>query len=696
MKRGKKELLLLFVILIITLPVTCVIGETIYVDSRNGSDKNPGTKEKPLRTIGQAAVLVNSTTESEPTTIKITPGIYNLDKCVMFENTRAYTEKDRLVIEASILPDAPHWKPALMPVILSTEDPRKSEKLDELTETYSIKTEISHVTIRGLKFLGNPLSHNWHCCVSRIGENLDDLVVTQCMFAGDRETFDIYCAALATGDKFVVEHCIFSNCHACTVFWDGPNGIAGKGCAMRYCIVDGAHISSVWTCQTAEDFEFHHNIVTHSEYLWMRKPGDKQKYRLHNCIVTGNRYHSGYGVASGPSGQTGPEVTFEEENVIKQGQVTLVKDKTAKNYLHVLPGTFGSELGAGIISPAVEQHSKLWWVGISEDKRSFVFETAGERFVPWGFNYDHDENGRLLEDYWNSEWDTIEQDFQEMKQLGANTIRIHLQFGKFMVGRNEPNQESLDKLDQLVRLSERLELYLDVTGLGCYHKKDVPGWYDELPEQQRWETQARFWEAIAKRCGSSPAIFCYDLMNEPVVGGRNKRTDWLGPAFAGKHFVQFIALQQGSRDRTDIAMQWVRKLSAAIHKYDRRHLITVGLVPWSLERKGLTSGFVPEKIAPEMDFISVHIYPEKGKLAEAMETLAGFSVGKPVVIEEMFPLKCSMDDLEQFIEDSRKYACGWIGFYWGKTLQEYRQSGRIQDALMLKWLEFFDSGLFKQ
>lgn len=342
-----------------------------------------------------------------------------------------------------------------------------------------------------------------------------------------------------------------------------------------------------------------------------------------------------------------------------------------------------------VMTPALAQCKELEWITVSDDKRSFVLEQSGERFVPWGFNYDHDRQGRLIEDYWDCEWDSIEQDFREMKQLGANVVRIHLQVGKFMKGPNEPNQASLDKLVYLVGLAERLQLYLDVTGLGCYHKKDVPQWYDKLPEQQRWDAQASFWEAIAQRCASSPTIFCYDLMNEPVVGGRTKRTDWLGPAFAGKHFVQFIALQQGLRDRTDIAVQWIKKLSAAIRKYDHRHLITVGLVPWSLERKGLMSGFVPEKIAGELDFISVHMYPEKGKLEEAAETLAGFAVGKPLVIEEMFPLKCSMDDLEQFIEESRKYACGWIGFYWGKTPQEYRGSGRIQDALTMSWLEFF-------
>jgi len=342
-----------------------------------------------------------------------------------------------------------------------------------------------------------------------------------------------------------------------------------------------------------------------------------------------------------------------------------------------------------VIAPTVAQCRELEWVRVSENKRSFVLEKSGETFVPWGFNYDHDREGRLLEDYWNSEWDIVEQDFREMKQLGANVVRIHLQVGKFMKGPNEPSEATLEQLGRLVGLAERLQLHLDITGLGCYHKKDVPQWYDKLAEQQRWDVQARFWEAIAQRCAGSPAVFCYDLMNEPVVGGRGKRTDWLGPAFAGKHFVQFISLEQAGRARTAIAVQWIRRLSAAIRKYDDRHLITVGLVPWSLERKGLTSGFVPEKVVDELDFISVHLYPERSKLAEAIEILAGFCVGKPVVIEETFPLKCSCAELQRFIEDSRRYACGHIGFYWGKTPEECRSSNRIGDALMLGWLEFF-------
>lgn len=333
----------------------------------------------------------------------------------------------------------------------------------------------------------------------------------------------------------------------------------------------------------------------------------------------------------------------------------------------------------------------LEWVRIAEDKRSFVLEKSGKRYVPLGFNYDHQEgSGRLIEDYWDKEWGTIEEDFKEMKELGANVVRIHLQFGKFMQAPDKPVKSSLDQLEKLVKLAEKTGIYLDLTGLGCYHKKDVPPWYDRLTEKQRWDAQAVFWEAVSARCAKSPAIFCYDLMNEPVVPGGKKRKDWLGGALGGKHFVQFITLSAANRPRHEIAHRWITHLVAAIRKHDRRHLITVGLVPWSLDRPGLSSGFIPEKVTADLDFIAVHIYPEKGKVNEALETLKGFAkVGKPVVIEEIFPLKCGADELGQFIDKSKKHATGWIGFYWGKTPEEYRKGKTLRDAIVLSWLELF-------
>lgn len=331
-------------------------------------------------------------------------------------------------------------------------------------------------------------------------------------------------------------------------------------------------------------------------------------------------------------------------------------------------------------------------IRVSDDGRGFVTVPEGRRFTPWGFNYDHDRSGRLLEDYWEAEWDSVAEDFREMKSLGANAVRIHLQFSKFMDAADKPNASALRQLEKLLQLAESTRLYLDLTGLGCYHKRDVPRWYDALDEAGRWQAQANFWRAVAGCCKSSPAVFCYDLMNEPVVpGGARQAGEWLGPPFAEKYFVQFITLDQANRPRPEIARAWTRKLVQAIREVDSRHLVTVGLVDWSLNRPGLTSGFEPAIIAPEVDFLCVHLYPERGKVAAALETLRGFACGKPVVIEETFPLKCDTEEFEQFVEQSRASAAGWFGFYWGKTLEESRRANTIPDAIFAKWLEFFST-----
>jgi len=327
-------------------------------------------------------------------------------------------------------------------------------------------------------------------------------------------------------------------------------------------------------------------------------------------------------------------------------------------------------------------------VRVSDDRHGFVLDD-GRPFVAWGFNYDHDEKGRLLEDYWAAEWSKVEQDFREMKELGANVVRIHLQLGKFMRQPEEPNAVSLDRLARLVELAERVHLYLDLTGLACYHKKDVPAWYDELPQIARWDVQVRFWEAVAGRCASSPVIFCYDLMNEPLLPGEKIETEWLAGELDSKSFVQRIALDLVGRTQHQVAKAGVDQLTAAIRKHDSRRLITVGVIPWALYFPQAKPLFYSKEVSENLDFASVHFYPEKGKIDQALVALAVYDIGKPLVVEEMFPLKCSAEELGIFIDGSRKIADGWIGFYWGKTPDEYRRSNTIGDAMTLGWLELF-------
>jgi hypothetical protein len=330
---------------------------------------------------------------------------------------------------------------------------------------------------------------------------------------------------------------------------------------------------------------------------------------------------------------------------------------------------------------------------VSKDGRAFELANSGARFVPWGHNYG--PKGKLLEDIWETDWDTVANDFREMKDMGANVVRVHLQFGRFMAAADRPNQGALKQLEKLIELAEDVGIYLDVTGLACYRTSDVPAWYDALSEKDRWQVQARFWSAVAEVGATSPAVFCYDLMNEPVVPGEARKAgQWYsGKPFGGYDFVQFITLDMAGRKRPEIAGEWIKSVSRAIREKDQRHLITVGLLP-STKKWGHLSGFVPENVAPELDFVSVHVYPESGKLDEARTVVQQFSVGKPLVIEETFNLKCSPAELRVFLLETRGKACGWIGHYGGETFADFdalKKSGKltIPQAMEHQWIELF-------
>jgi len=334
-------------------------------------------------------------------------------------------------------------------------------------------------------------------------------------------------------------------------------------------------------------------------------------------------------------------------------------------------------------------------VRVSPDGKSFVLAKSGQLFRVWGVNYDHDshgEHGRLLEDYWHDEWDTVASDFREMKELGANVVRIHLQLGKFMSTADTPNEQSLAQLRRLLVLAEETGLYLDITGLGCYHKADTPAWYDALDETARWAVQARFWSAIARTCRGSPAVFCYDLMNEPILDGK-KDAGWLAGELGGKHFVQRLTLDPGKRTTIEIAKAWVDQLTAAIRAEDREHLITVGVIPWAQIWPGAKPIFYSPEVSGALDFVSIHLYPGKGEVDRALTAMAAYEIGKPLLIEETFPLSCSIEEMDDFLKRSKPRTAGYVSFYWGRTVPEYEAATEKREvaALVGAWLKYFQT-----
>lgn len=339
--------------------------------------------------------------------------------------------------------------------------------------------------------------------------------------------------------------------------------------------------------------------------------------------------------------------------------------------------------------PPVTNTSTLERLRVSDDRSHFVGATSGERVVLWGFNYDHDDAGLLIEDYWHDAWDTVAGDFREMKALGANVVRVHLQLAKFLDGPETPNAANLERLADLVRLAEETGLYLDLTGLGCYHKQDVPDWYDALDESDRWEVQARFWRAVAGVGKGSPAVFCYDLMNEPVLDG-GQGDGWLvGEPLGGKYFVQRITRDLAGRPGAEVAGAWVERLGSAIREVDDEALLTVGVIPWAYTFQGAKPLFHGPEAGKPLDFVAVHFYPKKDDVEGALEALRVYEVGKPLIVEEIFPLAAGLEDTGAFMDGAEDIVDGWISFYWGKTIEENEAAGDIKGAIVAAWLKAF-------
>lgn len=226
-------------------------------------------------------------------------------------------------------------------------------------------------------------------------------------------------------------------------------------------------------------------------------------------------------------------------------------------------------------------------IAVAQDGSGFIYKVSKEPFTPWGFNY-LGAFERLAEDDWHTKagWERIEKDFKEMRKLGANVVRWHLQFETFMQGPSEADIEQLARLKKLLKLAHSSGLYLDLTGLNCFRKDRIPGWYDALSESERWKTQSFFWESIAKTCANDSAVFCYDLINEPVIN-KPKPEDhpWVGGELGGFHLVQRISHKPDNRDNKAIAADWVQMLVSAIRKHDKQTLTTVGVIPWSFVDK---------------------------------------------------------------------------------------------------------------
>ena len=320
------------------------------------------------------------------------------------------------------------------------------------------------------------------------------------------------------------------------------------------------------------------------------------------------------------------------------------------------------------------------FVKISQDKRGFVLDPSGARYVPWGHNYGSvDVLQRLAQDP-----ERVEREFAEMRAAGTTVARVHPEMPALLEGPGQTNAPAVDQLRRLLAIAEKSGIYLQITGLACYKIKNRMAWYDALDDEGRWKAQEFFWSSVAETCAKSPAVFCYDLVNEPAAAG-NRADGWYTGHMGDVEFCQRLTLDQTERSGDDIFREWTRRMVAAIRKHDQQRLITLGMLPFPGAYK---------VAAEQLDFVSPHLYPKSGKVDEEIELLKQFDFGKPLVIGETFPLSCNAAEEQEFLLKSRGLAQGWIGHWPDQSPAELAEKKRqgtisIEQAIWLSWVELF-------
>ncbi len=332
--------------------------ELIYVNANTGKDDANGSKDAPLKSLPAAAQRVNKLQGKGSITVILADGTYGLAETAEFNPTQwQFSNEERLEIRAEVLPDSATWEPSSMPIIVSTM-PFSVEKSKDGAVTggsnYGILIATSHVTLQGLRILGEPVHEKPQAGVLIRnypivweGKELSDLRVTQCLFLGNQFALPNHLGILANGKQLEVDHCVFYGVKDAVVMWNAPS----EQSSLHHNLILNSYGAAVWTWSTTPDFKFYNNVISGINVLWVLDKEAKYAYNIQNSMLVG--YNQLVNQGGGPQDFGTPadskKLVYQSDFVVqKTGGLAIVEDQTSRYYLQLKPGTLGTSYGAGL------------------------------------------------------------------------------------------------------------------------------------------------------------------------------------------------------------------------------------------------------------------------------------------------------------------------------------------------------------
>ena len=373
------------------------------------------------------------------------------------------------------------------------------------------------------------------------------------------------------------------------------------------------------------------------------------------------------------------------------------------------------------------EHSKMELIVVAPDGRCFAERDSGRPYIVFGTNYYDPHTGWAPKIWRQFDAEKVRVHFGLMSEIGVNCARVFLTAGSFQPNAETIDEQSLNKLDTLIKIARETDIRLLLTGPD--HWEGYASYWrpDRFAGEVALRALERFWDVVGRRYRGEPAIFAWDLLNEPHLpwfigewrplwnawlqktygnwaalkvawGDELTESDQWGKVAVPKNRPDLgnPRLRDWQRFREHLADQWVRRQVEAIRSADPTHLITVGYIQWSypLIRSGNPSrysAFNPHRQTRWLDFMTIHFYPTLGgpfsseenwvnNLAYLQAVLTYCHTGKPVVLGEYgwygggAPQKHPYLSEEQQarwlsaeIEASRSLADGWLSWPFADT-----------------------------
>lgn len=374
-------------------------------------------------------------------------------------------------------------------------------------------------------------------------------------------------------------------------------------------------------------------------------------------------------------------------------------------------------------------------------------EKGGETtFTPWGCNYYDPFTGwspRLWEQF---DADRVRAHFDDIRALGGNIVRVFATIANVMDGPTRTSATGLAKMESMLELAGDAGLRVIWSGPSLW--EGAPAWWNELTPYEGYArpdliaAQQIAWRGIGRAMRGHPALFAYELHNEPFVPWRASpalREQWT--AWRAQHAPSapedlpvpkeplcWDWIADFQRFREHIAVNYTRQMTTAIREVDDTHMITFGLhqksAPFDWYPPDPYTAFNPHQLVELVDYTSVHFYPhhifhpnlyrdpaetERGMIETLLHGRAVarymHAGGKPVVLEEcgwygggsvMFanreqPARTEADQTawcRGLVEATRGDVCGWLFWPYRDTPSSldsskrsgfYDAEGRLKD-----------------